>query len=347
MNPYLSLFYDALGEEGVPRGPDAKLDLRWLSAHRTTVLWLHAHWPEPLYHWHRGPTRLRPVLSWVKLGLFAIRLRIARLLGYRIVWTIHQVFPHDTTQPRLDRAGLRVLAGAAEVLLAHSESTVEAARRELGPGIASVTVIPHGSYIGVYPPGRARDLVRGGFGLSESDVMVLCFGELRGDSDIDVLLAGFAATELANLKLVFAGNVKVRAVAAAIEASADRDPRVMQLPGFVPFEAVAELYGAADVAVLPRGNGGTSGALILALSLAVPLIAADTAANRGLGVDNATGWLFEARDRASLTAALVEAATASPADRASKAGAASAVAQTLDWADAAGTVARRLSAAGG
>ena len=347
MNPYLAQLYAALAAEGRARGADARLDLRWLLDHRREVRWLHVHWPEPLYHWHRGPARFRPALSWFKLMLFALRLRTARLLGYRIVWTIHQVYPHDTTQPRLDRAGGRALAGAADVLLAHDSFTADLARRELGSGIAAVTVVPHGSYVGVYPPGRPRDVVRANLGFAADDVMVLCFGELRGDSDVAVLLEAFAATDLANLRLVFAGNVKVPAVAASLEAAVGRDPRIVQIPGFVPPGAVAELYGAADVAVMPRGNGGTSGSLILALSQGVPVIAADTPASREAGADRESGWLFAPGDRAALAAALVEAAMAPREVRVLKSAAAAAAARKLDWAAGARIIARKLAGSDG
>jgi glycosyltransferase involved in cell wall biosynthesis len=347
MNPYLSHLYAALEDEGVPRGPDARLDLRWLLAHRTTVRWLHAHWPEPLYHWHREPVRLQPALSWVKLLLFASRLRIARLLGYRIVWTIHQVYPHDTTQPRLDRAGVRALARAADVLLAHDAFTAELACRELGPGIADVTVAPHGSYVGVYPPGRPSDVVRAELGLTADATVVLCFVELRGDSDVDVLLAAFSAANLPNAQLVFAGNVKIPAVAFALDAAVLSEPRIVRLPGPVQVDAVAELYGAANVAVMPRGNGGTSGSLILALSQGLPVIAADMPANRDAGVDEKSGWLFTPGDRDSLAASLSEAAVASPETRARKSAAAIAAARRLDWTVGARIVARALAGSDG
>src|SRR5262245_48902416 len=80
MNPYLSQLYAALADEGVPRGPDAELNLGWLLSHRSSVRWLHAHWPYGLYRWHRGPSALRGPLGWAKLWLFRGRLRAARLL---------------------------------------------------------------------------------------------------------------------------------------------------------------------------------------------------------------------------------------------------------------------------
>ncbi len=340
MNPYLSQLYDALAREGVPRGPDAELGARWLLGHRSTVLWLHAHWPYSLYRWHRGPERLRGPLSWAKLGLFVGRLRLARALGYRIVWTIHQVYPHDSVDRRLDRAGLGALARAADVLLAHDAFTAATAARELGLDPTRVRVVPHGNYVAAYPPGRPREIVRDELHAAPGDCVLLCFGELRGDSDVDVLLEAFKAVADPGVRLVVAGNVKDRAALAALESSRG-DLRILQRRGFVPFESVAELYGAADAAVVPRGNGGTSGSLVLALSLGVPAIAADVATYRELTGDGDAAWLFEAGDPASLAQAIRDAA-GSEAERRRKAAAAVVAAAALDWSGSARLIAQVL-----
>jgi glycosyltransferase involved in cell wall biosynthesis len=341
MNPYLSQLYAALERQGVPRGPDARLDLRFLLANRGTVRWLHAHWPESLYRWHRGPVRLRPALSWLKLGLFAVRLRVARLLGYRIVWTVHQVTPHETTQPALDRAGTRTLAAAADVLIAHDPETAAEATRSFDRRAPRVTVVAHGSYVGVYPPGRDRGTVRAELGIDPGDVVALCFGELRGDSDVDVLVDGLARVPPGRLRLVVAGNVKAGAAAEALER-AEADERVRRLHGFVPLEGVAELFAAADVAVVPRGNGGTSGSLVLALSLGLPVVAADAPAYRELTAGGAAGWLFAPGDPDSLAAALTAAAQAPAEERRAKADAATAAAARLDWDEIARSIAALL-----
>ena len=70
------------------------------------VRWLHAHWPESLYRWHRGPApSAAAALVAEARDSSRSRLRLARALGYRFVWTIHQVYPHDSDDPALDRAG--------------------------------------------------------------------------------------------------------------------------------------------------------------------------------------------------------------------------------------------------
>ena len=80
-----------------------------------------------------------------------------------------------------------------------------------------------------------------------------------------MLLDGFAAATAPNLSLVIAGLPLDGPSAELVTAHARRDERIRPLLGFVPDEAVAELFDAADAAIVSRGDGGTSGALILVL----------------------------------------------------------------------------------
>ena len=99
---------------------------------------------------------------------------------------------------------------------------------------------------------------------------------------------------------VFAGRIKDERCARRVLSAASGDPRIRPLLGLVPSEQVAELFGAADAAVLARGEVWTSGSLILALSLGVPVIASRLSIHEDLVGDGEAGWLFEAGDRRSL-----------------------------------------------
>lgn len=340
LNPYLDLLYGALAAAGVPTGPPATLHLRWLLARRSDVRYLHVNWPEGLYRFERGPSRLRPYISWVKLGLLVARLRVARALGYRVIWTVHQVYPHGIGA-RVDRAGARIVARHADLLLAHDPETGSRALRELAPRHA-VEVVPHGSYVGVYPPGRSRQEVRHTLGIADDAVAFLCFGELRANSEVSVLLDAFAGAQIGPLALIVAGNAKDRLAGAAVTGAAAADERILRIEGFVPRERVRELYDAADVAVVTRGDGGTSGSLILALSLGTPVVAADMPAYRRLIGDGAAGWLFRPGDVGDLRSAL-EAAASDEAARAARASAARGIAASLDWSETAARVVSLLS----
>jgi glycosyltransferase involved in cell wall biosynthesis len=331
-NPYQRLLYDQLALHGLPLTEAAPLTLGWLRRSRREIGVLHFHWPQSFWHSRRGPTSLRPLLSWLMLQLFRVRLRVARRLGYRLVWTIHQVLPHETTNRRLDLAGARVLARACHVLVAHDRATAASVRAELGRAAQDVQVVPHGSYVGVYPRGRRRDVVRADLGIRPGSFVFLCLGDIRAYKQVELLLEAFRALARPDTALIVAGTVVDEASGEAVRAAATADPRIVPMLEEVPVGRVAELYEAADAAVLPRSDGGTSGSLLLSLSLGVPVVAARTDVCAELLDGETAGWLFEPNDAASLRRTL-DTAVSAPLVARMKRLAALKRAEGLRWSD--------------
>jgi glycosyltransferase involved in cell wall biosynthesis len=346
-NPYQRLLYQHLDAEGYRLVRDPSVDegwlrFRWLWRNRRSIDVLHIHWPQGLWRHRASTSPLERAVSWLKLGALAVRLPVARALGYTVAWTVHQVSPHEGVG-RLDRAGARVLARNSHVLLVHDADT-GAEVRDLDPRAAERTrVVEHGNYFGVYPPGHARDAVREQLGLRRDTFVFLCFGELRSYKGVRPLLDAFRAADIPDSALVIAGRPYDEATTDAIRAAADEDPRIVPRLGFVPDDEVAELFGAADAAVLAR-RPGTSGSLVLALSLGVPAIAPSTPAYEEL-LHSDAGWTFGADVPGSLAAAL-RAAAADP-DRVSRRSAALERAAELDWLRIARRTARHFDHADG
>jgi beta-1,4-mannosyltransferase len=343
-NPYQRLLYAQLEVHGFRLARDCRFKLGWLWSARRTVGILHFHWPEAYYRHREGPRRLRPALSWARLALFSARLGAARLLGYRIVWTVHQVRPHESRSPVHDLLGVRALSRAAELLIVHDRATAERACAELPAAAGKLAVVPHGSYVGVYPAGRRREVVRDELGISGDAFVFLCFGHVRAYKELGLLFEAFRATDDRDVILLLAGLPLDEDSVAAARRCAAADSRVRLLLEFIPDDEVAELFEASDVAVLPRSDGGTSGALILALSLGLPVIAAATPTYEELLDGGEAGWLFEPGEPASLRSALRQAAH----DRVlavQKKSAALAQAKRLSWAEAGDRTAALLQAA--
>ena len=305
-NPYQRLLYEHLAPLGVELAPPARLRATWLWQARRVVAALHFHWPQPYYRasWRGHGEAL---LTLVRLPLFALRLAAARALGYRIVWTVHQVYPHESRSRLGDHLAAQLLARSANALIAHEQATARDIDRRLGRG-DRVAIVPHGSYVGVYPQGRGRDAARAELGIDPAAFVFLAFGLVRRYKDVGLLLEAFSATDLPDAALVVAGLPLDEEVAETVRAAARADPRIRPLLEFVPDDRVSELYAAADAAVVARGDGGTSGALVLALSQGLPVVAADTEGYRELLGNPPAGWLFEPADEASLRAALETAA---------------------------------------
>jgi beta-1,4-mannosyltransferase len=320
-NPYQRMLYAELEAHGLRLEPVDRFRLRWLWSARRRVGILHFHWPQIYYH----DARLRGALSWPRLGLFAVRLHAARLLRYRVAWTVHQVYPHESRSRRLDRVAGRMLAAASDVLIAHDRATAAAVAAELRPR-RPVEVLPHPAYGGAYPEGRGREAMRAAMGLAQDAFVFLCFGHVRGYKELGLLLEAFRRAEAGPLGLIVAGLPVDAAAADAVRAAAADDGRIVALLEYVPDDRVAELHAAADAAVVARSDGGTSGVLALALTLGVPVIAADAYAEQ---VGDA-GWTFRAGEAGSLRQAL-EAAAADPDGAARRAAARAAPAHS--WAE--------------
>jgi glycosyltransferase involved in cell wall biosynthesis len=146
--------------------------------------------------------------------------------------------------------------------------------------------------------------MRAALGLPGDAFVALSFGQIRKYKDLDLLLSGFRRAAIPGAVLLVAGLPLDEEESRRLEEVAEQGRHVVAVMGFVPDEEVAELHEASDVAVSVRGDGGTSGSLILALTLGTPVVAAATAANRELTGDGRAGWHFVPRSVDSLGDAL-------------------------------------------
>ena len=190
--------------------------------------------------------------------------------------------------------------------------------------------IPHASFRDVYPAGRDRPAVRAELGIALDAFVFLCFGHIRDYKDIDVLVEAFSSVTADRAVLIVAGLPLSDTAADTLCTAAAADVRIKPLLGYVPNERVAELFSASDVAVISRGDGGTSGVLVLALALGVPVITAAQPAYEELTADGLAGWYFHPGDTHSLAAAFETAAGNRESVRA-KASVAAQRGALMDW----------------
>jgi glycosyltransferase involved in cell wall biosynthesis len=188
-----------------------------------------------------------------------------------------------------------------------------------------IAVIPHGNFIGRYPPPRrSREEVRDRLGVARDAFAFLVFGQVRRYKRVPETIAAFRALRGDDLALVVAGSAWDPAERAAVERAAAGDPRVALRLGFVPDEEVGELHEAADAAVLGYRELFSSGALLLALSLGVPSVVPA----HGSALEVAAPPAVEPFREGGLTEALE---TMTGGDRAVRCDAALAAARAADW----------------
>lgn len=300
-NPYHRLLAGGLEASGVSvRGLPSSVWLlpRMRGWRRGDVL--HLHWLEKL---HRGRSRSSTL---AKTAALLIQLWWLRMRGVKMVWTLHNLDAHESSWPRLERWAQRWVARRCDRVLAHCGHAKREflARCELKP--SRVTVVPHGNYIGAYPPGPGRAAAREMLGLAETAFVVLFLGELRGYKGVEDLIGAFAAVRGDDLVLVVAGRPASSEVDQRLVEAASADPRVAYRPGFVADDELVGLLDAADVMCLPFRRVLTSGSMILAMSHGLPIV------TRAAGCLPETGrapgvFFFGGDTGRSLREALVEA----------------------------------------
>jgi beta-1,4-mannosyltransferase len=309
-NPYADLLYRALADEGLPRATFPGLSIRALWRCRRTVAVLHFHWrPDhayaPCLSKGRMPEARRRLQANVELWRFAVRLVCARVLGYRIAWTVHETQP--PRHARIDRMGQALLARASSVLMAHDRAVADQLRDELGYPL-QIEIVPHGTFKGVYAVKRSAEEVRRELGIPTDAFVFLCFGQVRSDKEIPFLLDAFSTADIQDAYLVIAGDCHHPPSGRRVEAAALRDGRIRAMLHPITADRVGELFGMADAFVLARSRVWTSGSLILALSHGVPVVAPRLPPVMELLDDESAGWLFEPGDVGSLAQTLDTAA---------------------------------------
>lgn len=268
-NPYLSLLYGALGRQGVSYVRSGYFGQEWLREHRGKVDVLHFHWLDTYYGDGRNGVSL------VRLAAFVLKILMARSLGYKVIWTMHNQYPHN--RKRDWKAWL------ARFLCIHSVNVVCVTFPGAGADVArlfhrrrGVILLPHGNYDPVYPDIPSKAQARQELGLAQDDFVFFLFGGISPYKGAHAAITAFS-------RVASAGNTRLVVMGQCLNADyAERLQRLAaDLPGVrlclggddVPDEVVCTWMSAVDCILAPYDEIYTSGMLYLAATFGKPIIA--------------------------------------------------------------------------
>lgn len=269
-NPYQSLLSAALESEGVevvfPAGYRRILPFtRALTSSSQRIEIIHLHWLTPYI---KGTSLLTRFLYGLKL---IFDLTVSRLLGSKLIWTVHNLWPHEQGLSLPDRMVRMCLARLSSRTITHSHFAKSEVVKNYDIAPDKICVIPHGHYKGHYPPKKDRVDARLDLSLGTDERIFLFFGSIRPYKGLEELLTTWRKLRL-NATLVVAGQPSTTELAERVfDLSAQQ--RVKLLLRKIDDSEVSTLFSAADVAVFPFRNTLTSGSVALAMSYNVPVIA--------------------------------------------------------------------------
>ncbi len=335
-NPYGPLLAQALA----PRG----IHLEWAS-YDMTVEWLEEQWPRYqvlhlnwLNHFYRGNDLAEAVAAYTR---FAEMMTRARKIGYRIVWTFHNHYPHERPFPDLDHLAQLLICRLAHAVTAHCGYAAGLLRDEFHCE-SEIAVVPHGHFIDAFPNRVSRQEARAKLDLPENAFVYIFFGNARVYKGIERLVKAFEKTADENALLLLMMRASFNAdYSTELEKLTSGNPQIRVFTSeFFANSEFQYFLNSADVAALPFSAILTSGSAITALGFGVPTILPRLGCMPEL-IDGEQGVLYDAGDPQGLEGAMVE---VRKRDLKTMQTAARSKAETLDWDGIAGQVAKLYQA---
>jgi len=327
---YTACYYRALRNTGAEVS-EGDLSGRWLISYRGRLDYLHLHWPSFLYH-DSGI-----VSGLARFMRFALLLALARLCRIRLLWTAHNLYPHERSRPALlDRLAREILIRVSHRVFVHGDCAAAIVAHEFPSARHKLVVIPHGHWIGHYPCSSDRAAARARLGIPQDQFVYLSFGSCREYKNLEYLVRSFQEIPSRDSALWIVGRFQDQNYAERVRRQIEERPRGIRLVDiYVQDEEIQHYFCACDIAVLAYADVLTSGGAMLALGFGRPVIAPRLGHLQDV-IDARCGILYEPRDPKGLGRAMEVAAT-----RNFDEAAIFQHARRFDWQDAA---ARTLSA---
>lgn len=301
-NPYQALLYSAARDHGIAPVfmfmPSQLAELHALAAAGLNTV-LHLHWLHVLTREATSEVGARELAA---MAVDALDEYLA--VGGRIVWTVHNILPHDARYEAVEAwlAGEVVRRSAAIHVMA--TNTVELVAPFYQLPRDRVFVVPHPGFGRTYADSISRLDARHELGIGPDELVAAVVGAIRPYKGIDDLLDAWARFEPGSPKrLVIAGTPAPGPTVAALLERAALDPQVVLDARRLEPDELQLFLRAADVAVLPYKRSLNSSALLLALTFGLPVIVPDGGGLEELA-DPAFARTFAAGDIESLVGAL-------------------------------------------
>ena len=259
------------------------------------------------FTWHSAAARIAEaspalvILHWWSVYWAPLYLALVPVIrkktGAKILFIVHHAVDHDSRG--FSRGVVKKVLRLGDYFIAHSESCLQKLFPLLPAGSRAKKVLM--PVYDIFNRGAlSREEARTKLDLSGS--VILFFGLVRKYKGLDVLLRALSLVpRRETLTLLVAGEFweSQRRFRAWIARYGLGD-RVRLAGGFLPNEDVELYFKAADLAVFPYLDGAGSGALRVAMSFALPVIASRVGDFPEIIEEGKNGYLTDPGDAAGL-----------------------------------------------
>lgn len=284
-NPYLSLLYTGIVGQ---RGTWLVLDANRRNIWRTADI-VHVHWPEDF------ATRASRVAAFSRATSVLLVLYWFYVRGSKIVWTVHNIRPHENRYPALQRFFYwqlsRIVSGLVFLTKASRSdfSNLQCQRFSHVP----YAIVPHGTYDDAHGSRRKRGLVE----VADRASILGSFGQIRSYKNQHGI-ARWVNSGDGTLLLRIAGEPVDQEVVDCLRR--EESSLVSVRTGWLDDEQLISFVDEIDALIIGDLSVRNSGTVILALSRNVRVIAPANSSMKEMADAVGEDWIFLYEDLDSI-----------------------------------------------
>lgn len=243
--------------------------------------------------------------TFLKFVILCGQLLLLRLLGCRLVWTIHDLDRHESKYLKLERLFNIIFAQLMSSLIVHNRFAVEVISKAYKTQPKKIHAVPHGGFENVYLPAVSSQKAREYLNLPSDKNIFFAHGLLRPYKGLEELMQMWSCIAGSGdlLLIVGKGHASYAPYAVFLSEIAKKYSNVCIRNRFVPDDEMHLYYSAVDAVIFSYKKIFTSGAFYLASTYHKPLLAPRNAFFQEILADYPQ-FIYEQNDLTDLKRAL-------------------------------------------
>jgi beta-1,4-mannosyltransferase len=262
---------------------------------------IHLHWTGVFL---AGRNRIIRLLRSI---LFLFELFTLKILGIKLVWTVHNLIDHEKTDPVIEKYVNRIcctgLYNKIIVLSFYSVEAVMQAYQLPNRLLSKISIVPHGHYINSYRNTISKDQARAKLGIDNEDVVFLYLGQIKPYKGVFQLVEEFKKISNPRVFLLVAGKPKPELLKNELENACRGNKKIRTCLEFIPDDEIQLYMNAADIVALPFQDILNSGSVVLAMSFGKAVICPNIGSIPEI-LDDRGGFLYKPDDETGLVNAM-------------------------------------------
>lgn len=224
------------------------------------------------------PLNLISINSYMKsirnFSVYLLWFIIIKLLGAKIVWTLHNKISHSQKNQLLTKLFRKIMFIFSDKIVIHNKTESFNFVETINSKYKSKLVyIPHGNYIDNYT--NTKKNLKKSYNIKKNDFVFLSLGLIREYKNIDVLIKAFNSLELnERIKLLIVGKAENEFVEKKLKKLSKNNSNIIFDFKFILDEDIVKYLNTADCVITPYDINSSlnSGIIYLALSYEKPII---------------------------------------------------------------------------